>query len=149
MVKNKTWIQILSDKAERPLIVILHVGILFKILALEWGHPIISVTTVILSVLYFFSVTLFLPHQDATAWSQTLYKSAYLGCGISLMGLFFKSHSIPGFKTLLVIGSAILILVFFNVLYQRFKNPQVSIFNRKAYIRNMAIIVVGIVYFFI
>lgn len=145
--KTKGWVQNLLDRVERPMIVILHVGILMQIFGISAGNFVISISTVILAMMYLLAISLSLSANKKKFWSQVLYKAAFLGCSISLFGLFFKAHSITGHKTLLLIGSVFLILVFINIWIQQKINPQIKIFDRRGYIRNLAIIIVGVVYY--
>jgi len=147
--RTRGWVQVLIDRAERPMIIILHVGILLKILDVSWGDPVISISTMILALMYLLSVSLILDQKEATWWSQVLYKTAFLGCSITLFGLFLRSYSNTGSRTLLLIGALILLLALINILVQWRKYPRVRILDRRGIIRNLAIIIVGLVYFFI
>jgi len=139
-------IQTLLDRAEVPMIIILHMGILFTLLGIAWGDPIISFSTVFLAIMYLMAISLNIPQKDATRWSQILFKASYLGCAISLLGIFSKSYFFTIYRPLLITGSVLLVLILMNVLIRFYKNPHIRIFDRRAYIRNLAIIIVGIIY---
>ncbi len=146
--KSSRWAEQLLVRAERPLVIILHLGIFFSILNFEWADLMISIPTVFLAIIYLFCVSAVLPGNTTGLWAQILFKASYFGCSIAVAGLFLKFMGVPVFKLFLMPGTVLLFLVYLGVLIHLRKYTGTTIYKRKDYIRNLAIIIVGSTYYF-
>jgi peptidoglycan/LPS O-acetylase OafA/YrhL len=132
------WLTKNLRKAEIIILIVIALGLILKMLELNFGGVLIIISISTLAVFYFWSA--YEVFENAKPFERFLSKLLSFGWSISIIGIQFLVQGWPGFEPMLTIGPVPLLVALIVILILKEKNIiENSIFDKSKLIRTFVI----------
>lgn len=138
------WVANRMRILEAILVLVLIISLVLRIID---EHPLpflITVSLLVLALVYFFAAYAPLMDENAGSWEVFLNKLALWGCAVVLIGSMFRLENMAGHQMMLFIGIGTLLIVLPMIIINKLKKPELKIFRAGFLIRMAIFLLAGL-----
>jgi hypothetical protein len=148
LMKTGNW---LAPKIEKYEMILAFLFLIVLLIRITGNFPVGVFMVLILSILatlYLLKAYSVSDDSNAGGIERFIDKLASLSLSVSMIGILFRLQHYPGSDQMLLMGSTILVVAFFAILFLQSKKPDLKIFTQRMKLRIFIVAALGLILYF-